>query len=147
MIRGDRIFGTVTIILALGYVLSARGIETSFMSDPVGPRLFPYIIAGVMIVSSLVMVLRPDPDAEWPAGPVLGQLAVALVVLIAYAYAITPLGFLIPTAVGSGILSWQIGGKPMRAAISGIGLAIGLFVLFRVVLGLGLRGLPQGMGF
>nr|WP_318272587.1 tripartite tricarboxylate transporter TctB family protein [Paracoccus saliphilus] len=147
MIRGDRIFGSVMIVVALGYILSARGIQTSFMSDPVGPRIFPYMIATVIILSALVMVLRPDPDQDWPAGPMVAQLGLALVVLVAYAYAITPLGFLIPTAIASGILSWQIGGHPMRAALSGLGLSVGLFVLFRVILGLGLKGLPAGMGF
>ncbi|WBU58083.1 tripartite tricarboxylate transporter TctB family protein [Paracoccus sediminicola] len=146
MIRGDRIFGAVMIVVALGYILSARAIQTSFMSDPVGPRLFPYMIAGVMIICSLVMILRPDPDAEWPAGPMVLQLGIALAVLVAYAYSIGPLGFIIPTAFASGVLSWQIGGRPLRAAITGIGLGIGLWVLFRLVLGLGLRGLPAGWG-
>lgn len=147
MIRGDRIFGSVMIVVALGYILSASGIQTSFMSDPVGPRIFPYMIATVVILSALVMVLRPDPDQDWPAGPMVAQLALALLVLVAYAYAITPLGFLIPTAIAAGVLSWQIGGHPMRAALSGLGLSVGLFVLFRVILGLGLKGLPAGMGF
>lgn len=147
MIRGDRIFGTVMIVIALGYVLSAYGIETSFMSDPVGPRVFPYLIALVMIVCSLVMVLRPDPEADWPAAPMLLQLGIAFAVLVAYAYAITPLGFILPTAIASGVLCWQIAGKPLRAAITGAGLGVGLWVLFRLILGLGLRGLPAGWGF
>ena len=77
----------------------------------------------------------------------LAQLGLALVVLIAYAYAITPLGFIIPTAIASGILSWQIGGHPTRAAITGVGLGIGLWIMFRLILGLSLRGLPHGWGF
>lgn len=147
MIKGDRIFGAFMLIVALGYILSARGIQTSFMSDPVGPRVFPYMIAAVVIISALVMVLRPDPDEEWPLGPMLVQLGVALVILMGYSQAITPLGFLIPTTIVAGILSWQIGGNPVRSAIAGLGLSVGLFVLFRVILGLGLRGLPEGMGF
>ncbi|MEH0072322.1 hypothetical protein V6L77_21940 [Pannonibacter sp. Pt2-lr] len=39
--KGDRIFGLVMIIVALGYLLSATQIETSFLSDPIGPRVFP----------------------------------------------------------------------------------------------------------
>lgn len=135
------------LVVALGYILSARGIETSFMSDPVGPRLFPYMVATVVILCSLVMILRPDPDEEWPAGPMLLQLGIALVALLGYAEAISPLGFLIPTTIVAGILSWQIGGNPVRSALTGLGLAVGLFVLFRVILGLSLRGLPTGMGF
>lgn len=147
MTRGDRFFGVFMLIVALGYILSARGIQTSFMSDPVGPRVFPYLVATVVIICSLVMILRPDPDEDWPAGPMLLQLGVALVALVGYSQAIAPLGFLIPTAVVAGILSWQIGGNPARSALTGLGLAVGLFVLFRVILGLGLRGLPAGMGF
>ncbi|WP_410217090.1 tripartite tricarboxylate transporter TctB family protein [Paracoccus sp. (in: a-proteobacteria)] len=147
MIKGDRVFGAFMLVVALGYILSARGIETSFMSDPVGPRLFPYMVATVVILCSLVMILRPDPDEEWPAGPMLLQLGIALVALLVYAEAISPLGFLIPTTIVAGILSWQIGGNPVRSALTGLGLAVGLFVLFRVILGLSLRGLPTGMGF
>ena len=49
MIKGDRIFGAFMMVVALGYILNARGIQTSFMSDPVGPRLFPYLVGGVVI--------------------------------------------------------------------------------------------------
>ena len=142
--RGDRIFGVVMIVAALGYILSASGIETSFMSDPVGPRVFPYMIAGVMILSSLVMVLRPDPDVEWPVGQTLAHLAIALVMLVGYAWLITPLGFILPTIVVSAGLSWLISGRPVPAMLAGLGLGLGLFVLFRFGLGLGLRGLPSG---
>lgn len=147
MIKGDRIFGAFMMVVALGYILSASGIQDSFMSDPVGPRVFPYLIGVIVILASLVMILRPDPDEKWPAGPMVAQLGLALAVLAGYAYAITPLGFLIPTAFASGILSWQIGGNPKRSVLAGVGLSVGLFVMFRVVLGLGLKGLPAGMGF
>lgn len=135
------------LVLALGYILTASRIQVSFMSDPVGPRLFPYIIAGIIILCSISMILRPDPEAEWPTGPMLLQLFIALIALIAYAFMIKPLGFIIPTSIVAGLLCWQIGGHPMRSVITGAGLGIGLFVLFKVILGLGLKGLPAGMGF
>ena len=56
MIKGDRVFGSFMLVVALGYILSARGIETSFMSDPVGPRVFPYMVAGVVILLSLIHI-------------------------------------------------------------------------------------------
>ena len=146
MIRGDRIFGAFMIVVALGYILSASSIQTSFMSDPVGPRIFPYMIAGVVILCSLVMVLKPDPDQDWPAGPMVLQLGLALAVLVAYAYAITPLGFIIPTTVAAGVLSWQIGGHPARSALTGGGRARRRVVLVRVIRGVGGRGLPAARG-
>ncbi len=143
--RGDRIFGLLMIVLALGYILSAHTIRTSFITDPIGPRTFPYIVAGLTILCALAMILKPDPDAHWPAGPMLLKLGAALLVLIAYAYTIRSLGFVIPTAIASAILSYQISPRPMPALLTGIGLAIGLFVLFRYGLGLGLKGLPPAL--
>jgi putative tricarboxylic transport membrane protein len=140
--RGDRIFGLLMMVLALGYILSATTVRSSFMSDPVGPRVFPYMIGGVTILCALMMVLRPDPDADWPMGKTFLNLCLALVALIAYALMIKPLGFIIPTIVVSGILSYQINPRPRLAALTGVGLGIGLFVLFKFILGLGLRGLP-----
>jgi putative tricarboxylic transport membrane protein len=140
---GDRIFGAVMIVLALGYILSATNIQTSFMSDPVGPRLFPYMVAGVIILCSLVMVLRPDPQAEWPAPMMLLKLLTALVVLVGYAMVIRPWGFIIPTVLASGLISYMISPRPVQAALAGLGLGIGLFVLFKVILGLGLVAFPR----
>lgn len=145
MIRADRIFGVVMVIVALGYILSAMSIQTSFLSDPVGPRVFPYLVAGVVLISSMFMILRPDPEVEWPRGPMMLQMLLALVVLLAYAMLIKPLGFIIPTVIAAGILSWQINPRPALAAVTGLGLGIGLFVLFKFILGLGLQGLPRAL--
>ena len=143
--RGDRIFGLVMIVLALGYILSATTVRSSFFSDPVGPRVFPYIIGGVTMLCALMMVLRPDPDVEWPIGATLLNLGLALVALVSYALMIKPLGFIIPTVIVSGILSYQINPKPQLAALTGLGLGVGLYVLFKFVLGLGLKGLPPAL--
>jgi len=140
----DRIFGAVMIVLALGYILSAMNIQTSFMSDPVGPRLFPYMVSGVVILCSLVMILRPDPDTEWPGPAMALKIGAALVLLIGYALLIRPLGFIIPTVVVSAALSYMISPRPVPAALAGLGLGVGLFVLFKVVLGLGLVAFPRG---
>lgn len=143
--RGDRIFGLVMIVVALGYILSATTIRTSFMSDPVGPRVFPYLVGGVTMLCALVMVMKPDPDVEWPVGRTLLNLGIALFALFAYAMMVKPLGFIIPTIIVSGILSYQINPKPQLAALTGLGLGVGLFVLFKFILGLGLKGLPPAL--
>ncbi|WP_417626342.1 tripartite tricarboxylate transporter TctB family protein [Pararhodobacter aggregans] len=143
MIKADRIFGLVMMLVALGYLFSATHIQTSFLSDPVGPRVFPYMIGGAVILCSLVLVIRPDANADWPGLRTILQLAIALAVLIGYASAVRPLGFIIPTAVAAGVLSYQINPKPVSALLTGIGLSVGLFVLFKMILGLGLVGFPR----
>jgi len=143
MIKADRIFGLVMMLVALGYLFSATHIQTSFLSDPVGPRIFPYLIGGGVILCSLVLVIRPDANADWPGLGTVLQLVIALAVLIGYASAVRPLGFIIPTAVAAGVLSYQINPKPVSALLTGVGLSVGLFVLFKMILGLGLVGFPR----
>ncbi|WP_323772389.1 tripartite tricarboxylate transporter TctB family protein [Antarctobacter sp.] len=138
----DRIFGAVVTLVALAYIASATQIQTSFLADPVGPRTFPFIVGGVAAFCGLIVVLRPDEDPEWPVLGTLGALLVAVVVLVAYAYALKPLGFLLPTAITAAILSYQISPRPRAAALAGVGLSVGLFIIFKFALGLGLVALP-----
>ena len=143
MLRSDRVFGLVVILVALGYILSALQIQSSFMSDPVGSKTFPIMIGAVAGLCGLIMVLRPDPEPEWPGLATLGALAFSVVVLVGYAYALKPLGFLIPTALAAGILSWQISERPSFALFTGIGLSGGLFIIFKFIFGLSLQAVPK----
>lgn len=141
----DRIFGLVVLGVALAYIASALQIQTSFLSDPVGPKVFPLIIGGIAALASLVLLLHPDENPEWPHGATWLHLGIALVVLVAYAYALKPFGFLLPTAVAAGVVSYQISPRLNMAALAGVGLSVGLFVIFKYALGLGLVALPRGL--
>jgi len=145
--RSDRILGLVTVVAALAYLASAAQIQTSFLSDPVGPKLFPYGIGAVALLCGLVFLFRPDADPEWPVLKTWLSLSIATVVLVLYAYALKPFGFLVPTAVLGTVLSYQIRPRLLPAVVAGIGLSAGLFVLFRFVLGLSLFAFPRPWGW
>lgn len=142
--KSDRLFGVVVILGALAYAAGALQIQTSFMSDPVGSKTFPMILAAVAALCGLVMIVRPDPEPDWPGAMTLGSILVSVVVMVGYAYALKPMGFLLPTAVCAAILSFQIAPRALPAALTGVGLSLGLFVLFRYALGLGLQPVPKG---
>ena len=139
----DRIFGLVMAIVALAYIASAAQIQTSFLSDPVGPKTFPILIGVVCAISAMFMVLKPDPERDWPVLRTFGALLFATLVLVAYAYALKPLGFILPTAVAAGVLSFQISPKAKTAILSGVGLSVGLFIIFKYALDLGLVPFPK----
>jgi putative tricarboxylic transport membrane protein len=141
----DRIFGLVVTLTALAYIASATQIQTSFLADPVGPKMFPILVGSVAILCGVILMLRPDPDPDWPAIRTLLALAVTVIVLVAYAYSLKPLGFLIPTAITASILSYQIEPRANRAVFAGISLSVGLFVIFKFALGLGLFAFPKGL--
>jgi putative tricarboxylic transport membrane protein len=141
----DRIFGLVATILALTYIVSATQTQASFLTDPVGPKGFPILIGIVWAISGLFMVLRPDQEPDWPVARTFLALAFAVIILVGYAFALKPFGFLLPTAVAAGILSYQISPNPKYAALAGIGLSAGLFIIFKFALGLGLVAFPKGL--
>ena len=143
--KSDRVFGLVATLVALAYIASATQIQTSFLADPVGPKTFPILVGAVAAICGILMVFRPDPDPQWPALRTFGALAIAVAVLVAYAYSLKPLGFLIPTAIAASVLSYQIRPRALPAVLSGVGLSIGLFVIFRFALGLGLVAFSTGL--
>lgn len=142
----DRFFGLIVLMVALGFIASATQIQTSFLSDPVGPKAFPIMVGAVAALCGLVMMIKPDPSPTWPKSKTLGALVVAVLVLVAYAYALKPLGFILPTALAAAVLSYQICARGVFALLTGIGLAIGLFLLFKFALGLGLVAFPPALG-
>ena len=139
----DRLFGLVAVLVALAYMASATQVQTSFLSDPVGPKAFPTLVGAVAALCGLYMIVRPDDDPDWPPGRTLLALLVCIIVLISYAYALKPLGFLIPTAITAAILSYQISPRALQAILTGIALSVGLFILFKYALGLGLFPFPK----
>lgn len=139
----DRVFGAVVILGAFIYGMSALNIAKPFFSDPLGPRSFPIGVAIVAAICGLVMVLSPDEEPEWPELRALGAIAISTALLVAYSYALKPMGFLVPTAIASTVISYQIAPNLSRATIFGVGISVGLFALFRWGLGLSLFAFPR----
>jgi len=141
---GDRLFGGIGLALAAFFIWQATQIQLSFISDPVGPRTFPIIIGVLLGVASLVMILRPDPRPDWPAAARLGEIGAAALVLTAYSQALPVLGFLISTALTAGYLTWRLGTAPVMALVAGVATAVGIYIVFHLVLGLSLATGPLG---
>ena len=143
MIRTDRIFGVVVILVALALIASAYNLPPGNLFDKLGPKAFPILIGLGMILAAATMVLRPDPEPDWPGLRTLSGIGFAALILVGYSYALKPLGFLGPTAVAAAVLSYQINPDARRAPLVGIGLSVGLFVIFRYALGLSLFAFPR----
>jgi putative tricarboxylic transport membrane protein len=139
----DRIFGAVVILGSFIYVMAAQGIAKPFFADPLGPQAFPIGVGIVAAICGLVMVFSPDEEPDWPEMRSFLSIVGSTILLIAYAYSLKPMGFLVPTAIASAVISYQITPAPMRAVIYGLGISVGLFVLFKFALGLSLFAFPR----
>ena len=130
-------------LVALAYIVSATQIEESFMTDPVGPKLFPILIGSVAFICAMAVIFKPDASPDWPGPVILLALLCAVLTLVGYAYALKPMGFLLPTAVASAIVSFLIQRNFLTALATGVGLSVGLFLIFKYALGLGLVAIPK----
>ncbi|RKQ97092.1 putative tricarboxylic transport membrane protein [Kushneria sinocarnis] len=139
----DRIFGVLMLLLAVAYGWQAQQIPVSFGGGgPVGPSTFPTLLAVVLALTSLYLMVRPDPDNAWPLGRTLLEMIIAVLVLIVYTLTLEPIGFPIATTLGVAILCWRMGAPLLRAGLVGVcGAAIG-YALFNYGLEL---TLPAGL--
>ena len=140
----DRIFGGLGLLLAAFFIWQATLIQESFISDPVGPKVFPIMIGIVVGLSSLAIFFKPDDEPDWPEFGRLFEIGMTVAVMIAYAYALPVAGFVLSTAVASAYLSWRLGTPPLKAVIAGIAIAVGIYVVFHLILGLSLARGPWG---
>lgn len=141
---GDRLFGGIGLALAAFFIWQATQIQLSFISDPVGPRVFPIIVGVLLGVASLAMILRPDPLPDWPEAGRLAEIGAAVLVLVAYSQALPSLGFLIATTLTAAYLTWRLGTAPLMSVAAGVATAVGIYVVFKLILGLSLAEGPLG---
>ena len=140
----DRIFGIFGLALAAFYLWATSIIPDSFMVDVVGPRAFPYIVGTVLAICSLYFLLRPDAEPDWPIVANLIEIIFATAVMFLYAWALSRVGFIIATVFATAYLSWRLGTRPLNSLVTGVATAIGIYVVFRLVLGLSLAKGPLG---
>ncbi|MCZ4345409.1 tripartite tricarboxylate transporter TctB family protein [Devosia neptuniae] len=140
----DRLLGIAGLVLSGLIIWGAFLIKESFIQDPLGPRAFPIVIAVVIGLASATVLVRPDEEPVWPALPRLLEIGVAVVALIAYAQFLPIVGFVLSTAVCGGFLSWRLGTPPLKAALAGLLISGGIFLVFRIILGLSLARGPWG---
>lgn len=126
----DRILSVVTLLLSGVVIFAATKFHVPYQYEPLGPKAFPVMIAGLLAVASLWLFFRPDEDKWQPSAQVVGKLVAAVVLMFVYALLYDTLGFLLSTLLISGLFSWLFGARPVTAALYAAAISIvGYFVL------------------
>lgn len=140
----DRAFGMVIVAIFLFFAWGSSLTRESFIQDPLGPKVFPYVLAGFGVIFGVAISLRPDENPSWPARHGWLEIIAAIMAMFAYAYLLPLLGFVIITVVGAGYFAWRFGATPIQAVITGGSIALGLYLVFHLILGLSLAKGPFG---
>lgn len=130
----DRILGLLAMILAGSMIVAAWGYAAPVEYEPVGPRMFPLLLALVMAICGAGLMLRPGKAVAWPKGAQLRHIAICTGAIIAYALLFQVLGFVIATALMALPLGRVFGGTWRQCMLTGAGLGVALYLLFDKVL-------------
>ncbi len=141
--KDDRLLGIVLLLVSFVYGWEAVHFPEPFGgAEVVGPETFPILLALILGLSSVYLIVKPDPNGEWPVLSMLGQLLMVIVVLAIFAAILEPIGFIPATIFLVSVLCWRMGTQPKSALITGVSCAISVFLLFNFVLDL---HLPAGI--
>ena len=140
----DRIFGGLGLLFSVFYIWQATKVPDSFMVDVIGPRTFPYLLGGAMVLTCVAIVFKPDAEPHWPGAKALLEVAAAVVALWIYSIMLPELGFVFTTAIVTAVLTWRLGTSPVASLIFGVLASLSIFVVFKLVLGLSLARGPWG---
>lgn len=139
----DRVFGALMLILAVAYGWEATQFPVPFGGhESVGPETFPIMLAIILGISSIYLIIRPDPDEKWAPVAMLLELSIVVFSMLAFAWAIEPIGFMPAAALVVSFLSWRMGASIGKSVITGVVSAVIIFFLFNYVLEL---ALPLGL--
>jgi putative tricarboxylic transport membrane protein len=126
----DRILGAACIVASAGMAWAARDYAAAISYEPVGPRAFPLLLAGLTAVGGSWLVLRPTLRGGVFAGVPLKATALTALAVLVYALLFEVLGFALATAVMAVPVGLAFGGSWKQSLAGGAGLGLGLYFLF-----------------
>jgi putative tricarboxylic transport membrane protein len=126
----DRILGAVCIVMAAAMAWFAQAYAPPFSYEPVGPRAFPRLLAGLMAVAGIWLVIKPSIVGNPFAKGAVKLIAASAVTVFVYALLFQILGFTLATALMAVPVGMAFGGSWKQSLLGGIGLGLGLFLLF-----------------
>lgn len=140
--RAQYVLAAVLAVVGVYTVIDARGLNVGF-GDPVGPRVFPYVVGAAMVVLAVLLALATargdvaageegeDIDLTSPADWVtLGKLAGILVLNMLL---VNLLGWAITGALLFAGCAWALGSRTLvRDLIVGVVLSVGSWYAFYV---------------
>jgi putative tricarboxylic transport membrane protein len=126
----DRIFSALWLVFCAAVAWLAWKIDAPFSYEPIGPRAFPLLLAGIMAASSAWILFKPDREPDWPRGAARVKAAVLVGAFLGYAFLFEWLGFPLATALVTVAVGRLFDGSWKAVAAGGAGLGVGLWYFF-----------------
>jgi putative tricarboxylic transport membrane protein len=130
----DRIFASAWLAVCAVIAVEMWRLAVPFSYEPVGPKAFPLLLAGLMSLCCLALLIRPDTGSGHFNLGLVAKGASLIVVLLAYGALFAPVGFPLATALMVVAVSRIFGGGWKSSTITAVVVAACSFVIFDTVL-------------
>jgi putative tricarboxylic transport membrane protein len=130
----DRILGGICVVAAIAMAAAASQYVSEIAYEPVGPRAFPMLLAAMIGIAGAWIALRPSAHSAAVAKGRLRALVYCVFAVLVYALLFQWLGFALATTLMAVPVGMAFGGSLRQSLVGGIGLGLGLYVLFDKVL-------------
>ena len=129
---------TGAVLLAAGGAIAVEGFTfaVAFMTDPVGPKALPWLVAVMLAVPGVIVLLRPGEEPDLPDRDAVVRMAGAILAFLVYAAALPFLGFFTSTTLVMTALALLYRGPPLASVAASAALSGGLWLLFVRILSL-----------
>ncbi len=137
----NRSTGLIALVLGAVIAVGAAQLPPSTMAGDIGPAVFPYIAAGILIICGIGMLITGGvKEASIFNRESLFRLAKIFLVVLIYVIAMNYLGFLFPTFAVLFVLSMMFSEEDhiawWKVLIFAAVLTAGIYLLFHNVLNL-----------
>ncbi|MEO9149273.1 MAG: tripartite tricarboxylate transporter TctB family protein [Burkholderiaceae bacterium] len=126
----DRILGGVCVVAAAGMAWAAHGYAAAISYEPVGPRAFPLLLSALMAIGGMWLVIKPAARGGAVDFGHVRRIGLSALAVIVYCLLFQSLGFTLATALMAVPVGMAFGGSWWKSLLGGVGLGIGLFLLF-----------------
>jgi putative tricarboxylic transport membrane protein len=134
--RRDRVGGVIVALIGIAVAVEARTFTVGFLTDPLGPKVLPYLVAALLVAGGMSLIVKPDRDGDWPDAPTWRRAGAAVLAFVLYAALLPLFGFLGSTWACLVALGWLFGGPWKWNAVLAAIFTVTLYLVFSVLLGL-----------
>ncbi len=126
----DRLLGAVCVVAAAGMAWAAQDYAPAISYEPVGPRAFPRLLAGLMGLCGAWLVLKPTMAGGAFRLRAMKPIGLCALTVLVYALLFQLLGFTLATTLMAVPVGMAFGGGFVQSLLGGLGLGLGMYLLF-----------------
>jgi putative tricarboxylic transport membrane protein len=140
---GEIVMGLCFAVIGIVFVIGAIKLTIGVPTEP-KPGFFPFIDGVILIALTVLFLIKTwgERAGEGSAFSNVRGLVIVVITLVLYVATLESLGYVITTAVLSGVVLYVLETKPRALVLMSVGLALGSYLVFSRLLGV---VLPPGL--